>query len=1132
MKITALLHLIGMSAALFLPIASARAQGLSLRCAPDKVVECDLGGPGTTPPGYLVLHNFSSDASDGQGPRSRLLEATDGVLYGTTVGGGTGGFGTVFRVNKDGSGYTVLRGFSIKDDEGRNPGGTLLEGTDGRLYGTTRFRGASSPGTVFAMNKDGGGYTNLHSFSASDGDGAQPLAGVVEGPDGRLYGTTSAGGTDGVGTIFNLNKDGTGYALLLSFAATGGDGQSPWAGLTASGDGWLYGTTVAGGPDNVGTAFKVRQDGSGYVILHGFASTGGDGRNPFANLIEGTDGWLYGSTRFGGGGGKGTVFRLSKDGTGYLRLREFSAIAGEGGEPWATGVAIDGQIYGIAYVGGVDAGALVFRMGRDGSNYTILRNLPGADIGGQHPFAGLTQGRDGALYGTMESGGTGEAGTVFRLPLPCPWQFDPPTVENACNDGTDVTLSVLGTVTNGVCPLRITRTWQATNSCGVVAVCSQTVTLVNTSSLAECPPLILRGLVSQVVGVGSNTTFTASIEGTPPFTFQWFKDELPIPGATGPTLNFAQATHADAGYYHFTVANSAGTATSHTILLRIQNAPTSGGPGGATDSDFGDLPSNYSACWRYSYYDATCTIQTFEQKVSSSVSVSYPTLKKDNGAQHYFMQDFIWLGSDVSGTHDGTPSPIARLDPLVITTYYSAHERDIHQEENGVRRVPVPDAIIPPTTDPRIARNNLFGTGCNMPGQEVYLAVEAYTDLGTAYLNAWIDYGDSTGSDGMPDGKFQPNEYVIVDQLLWGHDLLMSYTGVDSYPYDTTALASALFPPGIGEQPYAEFGLQLLKFTIPPMPNLPACGKTAFARFRISKHKMNLNLVPAQFDPAVPENYYHLLNSDNLPDPSVGLVDDGGEVEDYRFQITSDCGTGLFGSSSLCLALASKPSLTTQLDPAVTATGVDCVAQLGGVPAPLLLGFSADSNTSGCEFPVVAPIGWCGTGLMVVNVVNSGPANLSGVVVTYRVPTDGIFLGATASQGAVTQRPGEITFSLGVLAAGEVADIAVHVLPMGTTNLTHRFTTSADQPLLNGNTTVFENPVTVITPPVECPPNNTLKAVIVGTNLAVTWIGTGYRLESTTAFNDAPTVWTPVSNTSPVTLPASANQMFFRLVCP
>jgi uncharacterized repeat protein (TIGR03803 family) len=204
---------------------------------------------------FSVLYSFTFP--DG-GPQSRLIEGSDGLIYGTTSEGGDSGLGSVFRLNKTGGNYSVVHSFHNDGVDGARPYAEVIEGSDGRLYGTAQG-GTNRNGVIFRMNKDGSEYGLLYSFASLFGDGELPLGGVVEGPDGVLYGTTAYGGVPGslgFGTAFKLNKDGTGYTNF-SFNAAHHGAVSPASNLMISSDGAIYGTTRAGGELGVGTIFRL-----------------------------------------------------------------------------------------------------------------------------------------------------------------------------------------------------------------------------------------------------------------------------------------------------------------------------------------------------------------------------------------------------------------------------------------------------------------------------------------------------------------------------------------------------------------------------------------------------------------------------------------------------------------------------------------------------------------------------------------------------------------------------------------------------------------------------------------------------------------------------------------------------------
>src|SRR6185503_12190427 len=220
--------------------------------------------------------------------------------------------GAVFGISAAGTGFAVLKSFvstDSNDGDGVYLASSLVQGSDGALYGTTQEGGAHNHGTVFKMNRDGNSFAILRSFGPefSDGDGfASPslMPALMEGRDGVLYGATegtfySGGGVGGqrYGTIFRLQRDGTGFAVLKTFTGAP-DGAYPFANLIQGHDGALYGTTWQGGADDSGTVFRLNPDGNGYSILKSFCSC--EGRFTAATLMQGTDGALYGTTEQGG----------------------------------------------------------------------------------------------------------------------------------------------------------------------------------------------------------------------------------------------------------------------------------------------------------------------------------------------------------------------------------------------------------------------------------------------------------------------------------------------------------------------------------------------------------------------------------------------------------------------------------------------------------------------------------------------------------------------------------------------------------------------------------------------------------------------------------------------------------------
>jgi uncharacterized repeat protein (TIGR03803 family) len=250
-----------------------------------------------------VLHNFTGGA-DGGDPYGELLLDPQGDLYGTASGGGASNNGVVFRIDPSGN-ETVVYSFAGGAD-GAGPLGTLIRDSAGNFYGTTNGGGASNAGVVFKIDSSGH-ETVLYSFTGG-ADGGYPLGGLVADGAGNLYGATGGGGTAAsAGVVFKI--DPSGHESVL-YAFTGGaDGAYPaWVTLARDAAGNLYGTTAGGGTTNNGVVFKVDSAGR-ETVLHNFTG-GDDGSQPYAGVILGPGGEIYGATRFGGRANVGVVFEI------------------------------------------------------------------------------------------------------------------------------------------------------------------------------------------------------------------------------------------------------------------------------------------------------------------------------------------------------------------------------------------------------------------------------------------------------------------------------------------------------------------------------------------------------------------------------------------------------------------------------------------------------------------------------------------------------------------------------------------------------------------------------------------------------------------------------------------------------
>jgi uncharacterized repeat protein (TIGR03803 family) len=370
---------------------------------------------------------FSNIYDFSQGPTNRggfyyasaVIQGTDGRLYGTTSAGGSYSNGTVFVIERDGTGYRTLHSFATAPADGSFPSAGLLEGSDGRLYGVTSFGGSANAGTIFALNPNGSNYTILRHFSSDPSDARQPQGSLLESRDGRLYGITG-GGTNGQGAVFGLNKDGTGFVVLRSLLASSTDAAYPQGPLIEGSDDALYGAATSGGIANAGAFFRLAKDGT-YSVLHLYANGAPEGSGPRDALLEGGDGKLYGTTRSGGTANLGTVFHMDKDGGNYTILHHFAGGVSDGRNPDA-GLVLgrDGLLYSSTVRGGAYDSGTLYRIAKDGSQFTLLYSFTASGDQGYWPKDALVPARDGAFYGTAPGGHNitnvkQQFGFIFRL---------------------------------------------------------------------------------------------------------------------------------------------------------------------------------------------------------------------------------------------------------------------------------------------------------------------------------------------------------------------------------------------------------------------------------------------------------------------------------------------------------------------------------------------------------------------------------------------------------------------------------------------------------------------------------------------------------------------------------------------
>lgn len=378
---------------------------------------------GPRPAVYRTLHTFDHASPDagGASPMSPPVQMADGLLWGTTNEGGELGFGTIYAMTPRGRIRTMHSFKGTKggfgDHVSATPGHRLVQGPDGDLWGTVfgggidQGNGSVGKGTVFRYRR-GGRFSTVHRFGEGSATGTNPEAGLVLASDGHFYGTTGYGGVGGNGTVFRVAPDGE-VTDMHVFRRGPGDGARIGTELVQASDGGLWGVTPFGGTADEGIVFRLGLDGS-FAVVHHFAG-GAQGGVPTSALVQGADGALYGTCFASGRWGTGLLYRITLDGV-YTPLHSFSGEqprVGKGPEG-ALVATSDGSIYGVTRIGS-----------REGSG-SIYRYSPGGGMQPVHAFAahdqkvyksGLSQGSDGRLYGTFDGEAPRSAGAVFSLTL-------------------------------------------------------------------------------------------------------------------------------------------------------------------------------------------------------------------------------------------------------------------------------------------------------------------------------------------------------------------------------------------------------------------------------------------------------------------------------------------------------------------------------------------------------------------------------------------------------------------------------------------------------------------------------------------------------------------------------------------
>lgn len=362
---------------------------------------------------YTDLKHF--DGTNGARPTGNLVQASDGKLYGMTSFGGSNDDGVIFSFDRTTSTFTKLIDFD--GTNGANPSGSLVQASDGKLYGMTSSGGSNDLGVIFSFDPATSTYTKLEDFTGTNG--ANPSGDLMQASDGKLYGMTYAGGVSDLGVIFSFDPATSTYTKLKDF--DGASGANPSSDLMQASGGKLYGMTSKGGflfgsVSDYGVIFSFDPTTSTYAKLHDFDFS--NGANPSGDLMQASDGKLYGVTPNGGSyrGGPtsmGIIFSFDPGTSTFTKLKDFDGAYGA--NPYGKLIqTADGKLYGLALPwGGEELGyKIIFSFDPATSEYTMLKAFP-ANENGSNISASLMRAADGKLYGMTTNGGSGRAGIIF-----------------------------------------------------------------------------------------------------------------------------------------------------------------------------------------------------------------------------------------------------------------------------------------------------------------------------------------------------------------------------------------------------------------------------------------------------------------------------------------------------------------------------------------------------------------------------------------------------------------------------------------------------------------------------------------------------------------------------------------------
>jgi len=343
---------------------------------------------------------------DGAEPNfNNLLETSNGKLYGTTTKGGSSNKGVIFEYNISSNTQTKL--YDFDNTNGSYPSTSLIEASNGKLYGMTRFGGSLGYGVIFKFDISTNTQTKLHDFDYTNG--STPYGVLSETSNGVFHGVTRSGGTSDLGVIFKYETSSNTLTKLYDFDNISGD--YPTGSLMLASNGKMYGLTSSGGTSNIGVIFDYDILNNIHNKLYDFNNKG---EIPYGNLMEASNGKLYGMTHLGGTQNRGVIFEYDILNNNQTKLYDFDNI--NGNTPYGYLIeASNGKLYGMTPSGGSLDNGVIFEYNISSNTQTKLFDFD--NINGKTPIGNLMEASNGKLYGMTSSGGSSNNGIIFEYDI-------------------------------------------------------------------------------------------------------------------------------------------------------------------------------------------------------------------------------------------------------------------------------------------------------------------------------------------------------------------------------------------------------------------------------------------------------------------------------------------------------------------------------------------------------------------------------------------------------------------------------------------------------------------------------------------------------------------------------------------